>query len=105
MIRRPPRSTLFPYTTLFRSVVGHLLGVPAGADAEEEAPARDLIEARDLLGGLDRIALDDETDAGGDLQRSRGRRGGGERHERVHHVVVLLRQVAALRKLRAAGAA
>src|SRR3712207_6895135 len=25
MIRRPPRSTLFPYTTLFRSLVG---GVP-----------------------------------------------------------------------------
>src|SRR2546426_2273410 len=23
MIRRPPRSTLFPYTTLFRSVVGN----------------------------------------------------------------------------------
>src|SRR2546421_8537835 len=23
MIRRPPRSTLFPYTTLFRSVQGH----------------------------------------------------------------------------------
>src|SRR5262249_57805678 len=48
-----------------RAVIGHLLGVPAGAYAEEEAPARDLIEARDLLGGLDRIALDDETDAGG----------------------------------------
>src|SRR5256885_8907716 len=25
MIRRPPRSTLFPYTTLFRSVVAHLI--------------------------------------------------------------------------------
>src|SRR3712207_8951544 len=25
MIRRPPRSTLFPYTTLFRSVLGHLV--------------------------------------------------------------------------------
>src|SRR3712207_9057406 len=25
MIRRPPRSTLFPYTTLFRSAEGHLL--------------------------------------------------------------------------------
>src|SRR2546422_2105181 len=25
MIRRPPRSTLFPYTTLFRSQVGQLL--------------------------------------------------------------------------------
>src|SRR5258705_5418632 len=24
MIRRPPRSTLFPYTTLFRSLVEHL---------------------------------------------------------------------------------
>src|ERR1035438_10904221 len=24
MIRRPPRSTLFPYTTLFRSVLNHL---------------------------------------------------------------------------------
>src|SRR3990172_6765633 len=24
MIRRPPRSTLFPYTTLFRSVIAHV---------------------------------------------------------------------------------
>src|SRR3712207_8240144 len=32
MIRRPPRSTLFPYTTLFRSFpMAHLLGLfPAG---------------------------------------------------------------------------
>src|SRR4051812_49594106 len=27
MIRRPPRSTLFPYTTLFRSLLAVLLGV------------------------------------------------------------------------------
>src|SRR3712207_6887272 len=26
MIRRPPRSTLFPYTTLFRSVAGAVAG-------------------------------------------------------------------------------
>src|SRR5260370_30621388 len=32
MIRRPPRSTLFPYTTLFRSV---LLGCAAAAMAED----------------------------------------------------------------------
>src|SRR3712207_7774702 len=32
MIRRPPRSTLFPYTTLFRSEAVH--GVGGGADAE-----------------------------------------------------------------------
>src|SRR2546425_3703156 len=29
MIRRPPRSTLFPYTTLFRSQLREHLGVPA----------------------------------------------------------------------------
>src|SRR3989454_8395558 len=28
MIRRPPRSTLFPYTTLFRSRLGTLLHIP-----------------------------------------------------------------------------
>src|SRR3712207_7478814 len=32
MIRRPPRSTLFPYTTLFRSLPG---GVRVGEAAEE----------------------------------------------------------------------
>src|SRR5690349_23472351 len=29
MIRRPPRSTLFPYTTLFRSLAGRGSDVPA----------------------------------------------------------------------------
>src|SRR2546422_6400957 len=34
MIRRPPRSTLFPYTTLFRSplLLDHLLGALDGRD-------------------------------------------------------------------------
>src|SRR5690348_18160501 len=30
MIRRPPRSTLFPYTTLFRSAGPALAGLPGG---------------------------------------------------------------------------
>src|SRR4029450_4220493 len=71
-------------------------------DAEEKSSARDLIEARDLLGGLDRIALHDPAHAGGHLPPRGGGRGGGEGHEGVHHVVVLLRQIAALRKRRAA---
>src|SRR5258707_3220927 len=33
MIRRPPRSTLFPYTTLFRSAVGSLLALSAALAA------------------------------------------------------------------------
>src|SRR3712207_7349792 len=35
MIRRPPRSTLFPYTTLFRSVGAHeVLGAEPGGGGE-----------------------------------------------------------------------
>src|SRR3712207_8588446 len=33
MIRRPPRSTLFPYTTLFRSFVDKLTGWAVGSDS------------------------------------------------------------------------
>src|SRR3712207_6230767 len=41
MIRRPPRSTLFPYTTLFRSavLVGGLQLVGVEGVAEEQLPA------------------------------------------------------------------
>src|SRR2546426_6879461 len=35
MIRRPPRSTLFPYTTLFRSAAADFEDRRAGATAEE----------------------------------------------------------------------
>src|SRR2546425_6168246 len=41
MIRRPPRSTLFPYTTLFRS--------PSNPDrraCDQEPASRDVLEAR-----------------------------------------------------------
>src|SRR5690348_18101840 len=40
MIRRPPRSTLFPYTTLFRSVVGAtVFGLPDDRMGEVVAAA------------------------------------------------------------------
>src|SRR2546429_5300103 len=35
MIRRPPRSTLFPYTTLFRSEAEALAGTVAGGDRHD----------------------------------------------------------------------
>src|SRR3712207_9003190 len=50
MIRRPPRSTLFPYTTLFRSVVGDQVveGEPVvrgdEVDARHRAAAGVLVE-------------------------------------------------------------
>src|SRR2546422_6051617 len=42
MIRRPPRSTLFPYTTLFRSICVErpVLRIPLRHEAVEQAPAR-----------------------------------------------------------------
>src|SRR3712207_8391702 len=43
MIRRPPRSTLFPYTTLFRS----------GRDFEDFGDSAALIEALDLVISVD----------------------------------------------------
>src|SRR2546425_9458306 len=46
MIRRPPRSTLFPYTTLFRSVV---LGELTGRDVQRQ---RDVV-AGTVAGALD----------------------------------------------------
>src|SRR3712207_8444872 len=48
MVRRPPRSTLFPYTTLFRSRV---LGITGGAGAAAAAVFT-------LLGGDPRFRVD-----------------------------------------------
>src|SRR2546430_3540133 len=49
MIRRPPRSTLFPYTTLFRS----LEGIPAGLPVTTE---RINVELKRRMGGYGRGA-------------------------------------------------
>src|SRR3712207_6899901 len=53
MIRRPPRSTLFPYTTLFRSETGR--ATPAG-------------EARDSVGLRTKVllAVEDAAEEGAD---------------------------------------
>src|SRR5689334_24191722 len=40
MIRRPPRSTLFPYTTLFRSPHDDVVGVHAAGAVLERAVSR-----------------------------------------------------------------
>src|SRR5258708_30980699 len=45
MIRRPPRSTLFPYTTLFRSAAA--LGQAGGRQAHGDPAVRPLLPAVD----------------------------------------------------------
>src|SRR3712207_8031585 len=48
MIRRPPRSTLFPYTALFRSRVEPRVLVRHRELREEAVPQRLLVERREL---------------------------------------------------------
>src|SRR5260370_41731151 len=58
MIRRPPRSTLFPYTTLFRSMFG------------KNVTRTDVLAARDALcAGLQQFRRDADADLAACLQR------------------------------------
>src|SRR5258707_8875955 len=54
MIRRPPRSTLFPYTTLFRSALRQRLVMqPENARAQPARIARACARMRDDIAALD----------------------------------------------------
>src|SRR3989449_1311385 len=66
MIRRPPRSTLFPYTTLFRSL--QLEGVVAGVSpgGKELTDPGELRKRPDELRGLNRWAGHGRTGRGDD---------------------------------------
>src|SRR2546425_1404383 len=61
MIRRPPRSTLFPYTTLFRSMRGlarHGLGELAQGSDVVQDPERAPVGRGDQVAFLDRQVVD-----------------------------------------------
>src|SRR2546425_10130189 len=82
MIRRPPRSTLFPYTTLFRSARAAVeeRRVAAGGAAGRKLP--ELAEARPER-RRDRVSLPGCHLLEGAQRRARGRAGGagGARRE------------------------
>src|SRR3712207_8385038 len=63
MIRRPPRSTLFPYTTLFRSARAGGPVVPAAAD-DGALPGRVRRRVGRLRGGRARHSVVGRTRAG-----------------------------------------
>src|SRR3712207_9329702 len=73
MIRRPPRSTLFPYTTLFRSLGarGRAVGA-AGGGAHVERLHRVAVEVDEHLD--ERRALPGEAGAGGGDEEVQERR-------------------------------
>src|SRR5256885_6668515 len=49
MIRRPPRSTLFPYTTLFRSIVFRRLRHPDRSPIHQQESLWGLVSSRVVL--------------------------------------------------------
>src|SRR2546429_6902274 len=49
MIRRPPRSTLFPYTTLFRSVPTHAIGLDAFQEVDAVGVTRPCVKHNFLV--------------------------------------------------------
>ena len=79
------------------AVIFHLLGVPATADAEDDAAVGDDVERRDLFRQHDRIALDDEADTGAELDALGGYRGGGQSNELIVRVPILGGQITAAR--------
>src|SRR3712207_8305932 len=85
MIRRPPRSTLFPYTTLFRSR-------PERLEREHHA-------LLDLLGVVqrdepaeDRLLPDREPDAVAELERDRKSTRLNSSHANISYAVFCLKQ-------------
>src|SRR2546426_3844861 len=77
MIRRPPRSTLFPYTTLFRSLLGRdahdaeQCGVDRDGAEERARDARDLDrEGGDGIDPRQALFRPDEVGGGGGARGS-----------------------------------
>src|SRR2546429_8631829 len=71
MIRRPPRSTLFPYTTLFRSVAA------VHAEVDVEIGHRDALGIQEALEQqvvLERIEVGDRQTVGHQRARPRDRK-------------------------------
>src|SRR3712207_8645975 len=72
MIRRPPRSTLFPYTTLFRSATGHRPATKVHVDVvpTRELPLHLLVDLEVcVLDASQRLVGEDHSETEGVIRR------------------------------------
>src|SRR2546425_10799725 len=75
MIRRPPRSTLFPYTTLFRSLLPQRRLAPDRGGGVRRAPVPGRPAGRDRVGRVSPALRARRLADGGDAGVARGRAG------------------------------
>src|SRR2546430_5976420 len=85
MIRRPPRSTLFPYTTLFRSI-------PPSADALIERLRKRRTESHRELRERLAIAVSEVRAAGEDVKRDRKSTRLNSSHSQISYAVFCLKK-------------
>src|SRR5258707_3807934 len=112
MIRRPPRSTLFPYTTLFRSYAAArqidldpLAGTePRQMDADAALLDRDLVSGGIEMRNFQFGHTGQRDLRGADPERGAGRRRGAQRHAGDQRVVERRRAPFAARRTQADGA-
>src|SRR5256884_5568762 len=89
MIRRPPRSTLFPYTTLFRSVVGVLRVDHAPVEVDEQHRLGAEVGHADGVGG-DGGGREEEREGAEERGGDRSEEHTSELQSRLHLVCRLL---------------
>src|SRR3712207_8529557 len=93
MIRRPPRSTLFPYTTLFRSQCKRLAHGLVAEDRVRRLPLRTLaVDLRQRVGEIEVDALDVETGHDGDLPLDRKSTRLNSSHANISYAVFCLKK-------------
>src|SRR2546422_7925533 len=88
MIRRPPRSTLFPYTTLFRSIPFKLDALRLADHLSERAQIAQAVNT--LRFDADGSAFGDNTDGAGLVHDLRSEEHTSELQSRLHLVCRLL---------------
>src|SRR3712207_8175249 len=87
MIRRPPRSTLFPYTTLFRSELGE-----SRLDRQVAAPEQPL-RAEGVECGVEHPAVDTASgDVGNDVRDRKSTRLNSS-HANISYAVFCLKKI------------
>src|SRR3712207_8255766 len=92
MIRRPPRSTLFPYTTLFRSPVQHAGHRGAPGAAQDPGDVRDPVERHAAAGGWDRAGERGKTPRRGEAVLDRKSTRLNSSHANISYAVFCLKK-------------